>query len=47
VPASRIAPRREYRERYAELKRLYRMCEEHTLAGGPDPSAALAAFGKK
>ncbi len=47
VAASRVAPRREYRERYVELKKLYRMCEEHALSGGPDPSAALEAFGKK
>ncbi len=47
VAASRVTPRNEYRERYAELKKLYRQCEEHALRKGPDPTAALKAFGKK
>jgi xylulokinase len=46
-PGTRVKPRAAYRERYEELKRLYRACEDHALRGGPDPTADLERFGEK
>ena len=46
-PARRVRPRAEYRERYDELKKLYKACEDHALRGGADPTAELEKFEAK